>query len=950
MPRQTTGKTKKETDTMAKQKRYCYSFEEGDGKNKKLLGGKGAGLCSMTQIGLPVPPGFVITTEANVDYLEQGNHFPDGLMDEVHEYMEALEKKTGKGFGDPNKPLLVSVRSGSALSMPGMMDTILNLGLNDETAKGLAKLTGDERFVYDAYRRFLQLFGKIGLGVPDAEFDAIFEEIKEKYHAAVDTELDAQALHEGVERFKEVIKKNTGRPFPQDPWAQLFLAIEGVFKSWMGKRAVDYRRQFNITKEMAHGTAVNICTMVFGNMGNDSATGVGFTRDPGTGENVLYGDYLINAQGEDVVAGIRTPRPLKELRTDMPEIYKQLEKLRSTLEHHYREVQDFEFTIEKGKLYMLQTRNGKMNAWALCKTSVDMVKEGLISEEEALLRIDPDFLEQFLHRRIDPDFKQEPLAVGIPASPGAATGKVVFDADRAEHLGNQGEKVILTRVETKPEDIHGFFAAQGILTSRGGKTSHAAVVGRGMGKPCVSGAEGLDINYDLKEARVGGVTIKEGDIITIDGTAGAVFLGAVPMLDPDLPSSLKTLMEWADKYAKIQVYANADTPDMAQKAREHGAMGVGLCRTERMFNEADRLPLMRNMILADTPEERKRWADKLLPMQRGDFVEIFKAMNGLPVTIRLLDPPLHEFLPTIEELVNEINRLKEFRQIMYALEQLPGTVAMLDPELYKQMPSIETMIKEFANYRAKGLDQKLLQQKEQVLRRVRVLHEYNPMLGNRGVRCGISFPEIYDMQVQAIFEAAAIALREKVDVRPEIMIPNVCTVQELLWVKPRVEHIHKDVEKRYNVKIKYKFGTMVEIARACLRASRIATVAEFFSFGTNDLTQGTFSFSREDAENKFLPIYNTEKILLHNPFEILDELGVGRLMQIAVTEGRQTRPDLKIGICGEHGGQPQAIEFCHRIGLNYVSCSPMRIPIARMAAAHAAIKEKKGIAPVARAL
>mgnify|MGYP005839750599 FL=1 len=949
MPRKTTGKKEKEKKEMAKKRRYCYAFEEGDGTNKKLLGGKGAGLCSMTQIGLPVPPGFVITTEANVDYLEH-NQFPEGLMDEVHEYMEELEKKTGKGFGDPNKPLLVSVRSGSALSMPGMMDTILNLGLNDETVKGLAALTKNERFVYDAYRRFLQLFGKIGLGVKDEGFDEIFEETKKKYGATVDTELSAEAMKEICERFKEYIKKETGKPFPQDVWAQLYISIEGVFRSWMGKRAVDYRRQFNITPDLALGTAVNICTMVFGNMGKDSATGVGFTRDPGTGEKTMYGDYLINAQGEDVVAGIRTPRPLRELRTDMPEIYKELEKMNSILEKHYREVQDYEFTIEQGKLYMLQTRNGKMNAWALCKTSVDMVKEGLISEEEALLRIDPDMLEQFLHRRIDPDFKQEPLAVGISASPGAATGKVVFDADRAEQMGSQGEKVILTRVETKPEDIHGFFAAQGILTSRGGKTSHAAVVARGMGKPCVSGAEGLDINYELKEARVGNVVIKEGDIITLDGTAGAVYLGSVPMLDPDLPKDLKMLMDWADKYAKIEVWANADTPDMAQKAKEHGAMGIGLCRTERMFNEADRLPLMRNMILADTPEERKRWADKLMPMQREDFVEIFRAMDGLPVTIRLLDPPLHEFLPTIEELINDVSRLREFSQIMYALEQLPGTVAMLDPELYKQMPSVETMIREFAEFRAKGLDQKLLKQKEQVLRRVRVLHEYNPMLGNRGVRCGISFPEIYDMQIKAIFEAAAMALRDKIDVRPEIMIPNVCTVQELVWVKPRVENIHKEVEKRYNVKIKYKFGTMVEIARACLRAARIATVAEFFSFGTNDLTQGTFSFSREDAENKFLPIYNTEGILKHNPFEILDELGVGRLMQIAVKEGRETRPDLKIGICGEHGGQPQAIEFCHRIGLNYVSCSPMRIPIARMAAAHAAIKEQKGLAQVARSL
>ena len=766
----------------------------------------------------------------------------------------------------------------------------------------------------------------------------------------MDTELSTEALAEVCTLFKDYIKKQTGKPFPQDPWAQLVIAIEGVFKSWMGKRAVDYRRQFNITKEMAHGTAVNICTMVFGNMGTDSATGVGFTRDPGTGENILYGDYLINAQGEDVVAGIRTPRPLRELRTDMPGVYRELEKMRSILEKHYREVQDFEFTIERGKLYMLQTRNGKMNAWALTKTSVDMYREGLINEEEALLRIEPDMLEQFLHRRIDPDAKIEPLAVGISASPGAATGKVVFDADRAERLGNMGENIILTRIETKPEDIHGFFAAQGILTSRGGKTSHAAVVARGMGKPCVSGVEGLDINYELKEARIGDLVIKEGDIITIDGTAGSFYLGVVPMLDPELPKDLEVLMKWTDKVAKIEVWANADTPDMAVKARHHGAMGIGLCRTERMFNEADRLPLMRNMILADSPEERKRWADKLMPMQRQDFVEIFRAMDGLPVTIRLLDPPLHEFLPSIEELLNEVNRLKEFNQVLSALEQLPGTLAILDPELHKYVPSIETVTREFSQFKAKGLDQKLLEQKEKVLRRVRVLHEYNPMLGNRGVRCGISFPEIYDMQIQAIFEATAIALRDKIDARPEIMVPNVCTRMELVWVLPRVERLHKEVEKRYHVKIKYKFGTMVEIARACVRASRLAETAEFFSFGTNDLTQGTFSFSREDAENKFLPIYNTEGILRHNPFEILDELGVGWLMQHAVAEGRKTRPDLKIGICGEHGGQPQAVEFCHRIGLNYVSCSPMRIPIARMAAAHAVIKEKRGTAIRSKAL
>ncbi|MGO8666529.1 MAG: pyruvate, phosphate dikinase, partial [Desulfobaccales bacterium] len=931
-------------------KRYCYAFEEGDGTNKKLLGGKGAGLCTMTQIGLPVPPGFVITTEANIEFLEGGDKFPPALMNEVHEYMEALEKKTGKGFGDPSKPLLVSVRSGSALSMPGMMDTILNLGLNDETAAGMIALTKNERFVQDAYRRFLQLFGKIGLGVADAEFEKIFEDVKEKHKAHVDTELSAEALAEVVQKFKDVIKRITGKPFPQDPWAQLFFAMEGVFKSWTGKRAVDYRRQFNITPDLANGTAVNICTMVFGNMGNDCATGVGFTRDPGTGENLLYGDYLINAQGEDVVAGIRTPRPLRELRTDMPAIYRELEKMRGILEKHYREVQDIEFTIERGRLFMLQTRNAKMNAWALCKTSVDMEKEGLINKEEALLRMEPGMLEQFLHRRIDPNAKIEPLGVGISASPGAATGKVVFDADRAERLGKEGEKIILTRVETKPEDIHGFFVAQGILTSRGGKTSHAAVVARGMGKPCVSGVEGLDINYDLKEARIGGVVIKEGDIVTIDGTNGSFFLGTVPMLDPELPKDLAVLMHWADQVAKIEVWANADTPETAANAKHHGAKGIGLVRTERMFNASERLPLMRNMILADTPEERKGWADKLMPMQRSDFLEIFKVMDGLPVTIRLLDPPLHEFLPSIEELLNETSRLREFSQIINALEQLPGTVTLLGPDLYQHVPSIEAVTRELSEFKAKGLDQKLLQDKEKVLRRVRVLYEFNPMLGNRGVRCGISFPEIYDMQIQAIFEAAALALRDKIDVRPEIMVPNVCTGQELVWVQPRVEMIHHEVEKRYNVKIKYKFGTMVEIVRACVRAGILAEISEFFSFGTNDLTQGTFSFSREDAENKFLPIYNTVGILKDNPFETLDEMGVGWLMQLAVTEGRKTRPDLKIGICGEHGGQPEAVEFCHRIGLNYVSCSPMRIPVARMAAAHAAIKEKRGQAARSKSL
>jgi pyruvate,orthophosphate dikinase len=921
--------------------RYCYAFEEGDGKNKQLLGGKGANLCEMTQIGLPVPPGFVISTEACVEYYAAGERLPEGLTEEVRRYMQALEAKTGKGFGDPANPLLVSVRSGSALSMPGMMDTILNLGLNDDTAQGLIALTQNERFVYDAYRRLLQLFGKIALAVPDEAFDKIFEEVKEKHQATYDTELTAQALAHVCERFQELIARTTGRPFPQDPWVQLEIAVEAVFRSWMGKRAVDYRRQFHITPEMAKGTAVNVCTMVFGNFGNDSATGVGFTRDPGTGENRLYGDYLINAQGEDVVAGIRTPRPLRDLRQDMPGIYRELEQLRHTLEKHYREIQDFEFTIERGKLYVLQTRNGKMNAWALTKTSVDMVNEGLINEEEAILRVQPELLEQFLHRRIDPSVKLEPIAVGIAASPGAASGKVVFDADRAEQLGRLGEKLILVRVETKPEDIHGFFAAQGILTSRGGKTSHAAVVARGMGKPCVAGAEGLEINYELKEARVGTRVLQEGEVITIDGSNGEVYLGETPMLEPEFSEDLLTLLQWADEVARVQVWANADTPKGAVLARRFGARGIGLCRTERMFNEPERLPLVRQMILADNAEERKRYIDQLLPLQRGDFLEIFRVMEGLPVTIRLLDPPLHEFLPSAEELTNEVMRLREFNDIMRSLEQVPETLKMLSSELPKYLPSIEAVTREFRDYQGRGLDQRLLEEKEDTLRKVRLLAEINPMLGHRGVRLGISHPEIYEMQLQAIFEAAATALREGVKVDPEIMVPQVCTLQELLWVHRRAVKIHADVEKKYNVKIKYKFGTMIEVVRACMRAGKLAEVAEFFSFGTNDLTQAVFSFSREDAENKFLPLYTENQILRDNPFEILDVKGVARLMQIAVEWGRKTRPDLKIGICGEHGGHPQGVEVCHHVGLDYVSCSPMRIPIARLAAAHAKIKEKE---------
>lgn len=921
--------------------RYCFSFEEGDGKNKQLLGGKGANLCEMTQIGLPVPPGFVISTEACIQYFADGGKLPEGLMDEVHQYMTALEEKTGKGFGNPENPLLVSVRSGSALSMPGMMDTILNLGLNEETIQGMIQLTQNDRFVYDAYRRLLQLFGKICMGVPDEHFDQVFEKVKEEHQATFDTELTTASLKEVCERFQEVIRKQTGKTFPQDPWQQLEIAIEAVFKSWMGKRAVDYRRQFKITPEMANGTAVNIVTMVFGNMGNDSATGVGFTRDPGTGENRLYGDYLINAQGEDVVAGIRTPRPLRDLRQDMPEVYRELEQLRHALERHYREVQDFEFTIERGKLYCLQTRNGKMNAWASVKTSVDMVNEGLLNEEEAIARVQPEMLEQLLHRRIDPSVKIDPVLTGIAASPGAASGKVVFDADRAEELGKMGEPIILVRIETKPEDIHGFFASQGILTSRGGKTSHAAVVARGMGKPCVAGAETLEIHYDVKEARIGERVLREGDVITIDGSTGAVYLGPMPMLEPELSEDVFTMLDWADEIARLEVWANADTPEMAAMARKYGARGIGLCRTERMFNDPERLPVVRELILADSPEARKMAIDRLMPMQRADFLEIFRVMNGLPVTIRLLDPPLHEFLPTLEELRSEITSLKEFDQIMRSLEHLPEALMVLDPELRKYLPGIEAVGHEFSDYKRRGMHEKLLKQKEETLRKVRNLVEVNPMLGHRGVRVAISYPEIYEMQVRAIFEAVAQGLREGLDVRPEIMVPQVCTLQELLWVHRRVIPIHEEIEKRYNVKINYKFGTMVEVVRACMRAGKLAEVAEFFSFGTNDLTQATFSFSREDAENKFLPLYTEHLILQDNPFEILDIKGVGRLMSVAIEWGRKTRPDLKIGICGEHGGEPRSVGFCHQLGLDYVSCSPMRVPVARLAAAHAKLGAQK---------
>ncbi len=921
--------------------KYVFSFDEGDGKDKKLLGGKGANLCEMTQIGLPVPPGFVITTTACLAYLGQKKRgLQPGLMEQVKAAMAELEKRTGKGLGDPHNPLLVSVRSGAAMSMPGMMDTILNLGLNEETVGGLIKLTKNDRFVYDAYRRLIQLFGSVGLGMRDEDFDHVFNEIKANYGAKVDTDLDSKALKEACDKFLAFVEEKTKEPFPRDPYIQLELAIEAVFKSWMGKRAVDYRREFNITPDMANGTAVNICTMVFGNMGNDCATGVAFTRNPATGENRLYGEYMVNAQGEDVVAGIRTPKPVRELRKDMPGVYKELEDLRHTLENYYREVQDFEFTIEKGKLYCLQTRNGKMNASAFIKTSIDMVNEGLISEKEAILRIQPDMLAQLLHPRLDPEADVKVLAQGLPASPGAASGKMVFDADRAETKAKLGEKVILVREETKPDDIHGFFASQGILTSRGGKTSHAAVVARSMGKPCVSGCEAIAINHLAKEAVISGVTLREGDVITIDGSTGNVYKGIVPTIEPEFVEDLLVLLEWADDISTLKVMANADMPEAVSKAKKYGAVGIGLCRTERMFNQPERLPIVQEMILADTKEERVEALRRLLPFQREDFKEIFRIMEGYPVTIRLLDPPIHEFLPSAEELLHEIDHLKELRKTVEGMGDLPDTLKLLDPELHERYATnLEMITQGLEELKHKHLAETLIESKETMLQKVRVLSETNPMLGHRGVRLGITYPEIYTMQIRAILEAAAECIKEGVHVAPEIMVPQVCTLQELKWVHLYVIDIHKEVEKAFTTEVPYKFGTMIEVVRACMRAGRIAELAEFMSFGTNDLTQATFSFSREDAENKFLPLYNERGILQHNPFEVLDIKGVGRLMMITIEWARKTRSDMKIGICGEQGGHPDAIRFCHHVNLSYVSCSPPRVPIARLAAAHAKLRE-----------
>jgi pyruvate,orthophosphate dikinase len=920
--------------------KYVYQFEEADGRDKQRFGGKGSGLAEMTRIGLPVPPGFIVTTEACQEFYANGRKLPKYLTGQVKENIKVLQQKTGAFLGKPENPLFVSVRSGAALSMPGMMDTILNLGLNDRVVEGLVKKTQNPRFAYDTYRRLLQLFGKVAMGLDETYFDVILRKAKEQTGAELDTDLTAKTLETVCDNYKKVIKKRVGQEFPQDPWKQLEFAIEAVFRSWTGKRALDYRREFKITPEMANGTAVNICTMVFGNSGADSATGVAFTRDPGTGENVFFGEYLTNAQGEDVVAGIRTPKPLLHLKREMPKQFKELERIRHTLEKHYHEVQDFEFTIEQGRVYILQTRNGKMNATALVRTSRDMVKEGILTREDALLRINPEHLEQLLHRRIDSTVKAEPLAQGLPASPGAAHGKIVFDADEAERLGRLGERVILVREETKPDDIHGFFQARAILTSRGGKTSHAAVVARGMGKPCVVGCEDIQIDERNKLAVIKGHHLVEGHLITIDGATGSIYLGEIPTVDPKFGHELKTILTWADKIRTLGVRANADSPQDAVLAREMGAQGIGLCRTERMFNAADRLPIVREMILADSPQKRTKAVQKLLPLQKSDFKKIFKKMDGLPVTIRLLDPPLHEFLPSVESLVWEIERLREIKKAVDDIDTIPDSFNLiLEPSLQRFIPPIQHVMGELAEIKDKKIFDDVIKKKEQILQKVRETTEVNPMLGHRGVRLGIKYPEIYKIQIEAILEATAEALKDGIDVQPEIMVPQVCTSEELKLVRTWVDKIHRVVEKEYGIPILFKFGTMIEVVRACMRAGKLAEVTDFFSFGTNDLSQATFSFSREDAEKKFLPLYNEMQILMDNPFEVLDIKGVGRLMKIAIDWGKKTNPAIKVGICGEHGGNPRSVEFCHALGLDYVSCSAYRVPIARLVAAQAKLRE-----------
>jgi pyruvate,orthophosphate dikinase len=885
----------------------AYKHFNGDrNQMRDLLGGKGAGLAEMTAAGVNVPPGMTLLTTLCREYYDKGRKVPDGLFEEIKEQLKHIEQKLDRRLGDVQKPLLLSIRSGAKFSMPGMMDTILNLGLNDQTVESLGKLTNNPRFAWDSYRRFIAMYSNVVLELSKDKFEDLIEDKKEKLGIKLDTEFTVEHLKELVTEFKSLIKSERKIDFPQDTDQQLSGAVEAVFRSWNNSRAVYYRNLNKIDHNL--GTAVNIQSMVFGNFDDHSGTGVCFTRNPSTGERALYGEYLVNAQGEDVVAGTRTPNKIAQLSDEMPAVYKELEQTALRLEQHYKDMQDIEFTIEQGKLYLLQTRTGKRTAAAAVKVAVEMARDKIISEKDALSRVEPVQLNQLLLPSFDAEDKKKAraegrlLATGLNASPGAAIGEIVFDPDQSEKMSEKGAKVILVRVETCPDDIHGIVPAQGVVTSRGGMTSHAAVVARGMGKPCVAGCEAFRVDLEGQKVLVGGKTLKKGDIISIDGSTGEIFSGSILKVEPSLSEEFVTLLAWADKVRKLGIRTNADTPEDARRAREFGAEGIGLCRTEHMFMSQDRLPWVQKMILANDKEERLSALEKLLPMQREDFAGIFREMKGLPVTIRLLDPPLHEFLPRRELLIEEV-----------------------------------------ATLRAKGTKGPELREKEALLFKVEELHEANPMMGMRGCRLGLVFPEINKMQVQAIFEAAIAVKKEGVDVLPEIMIPLIGHVNELRLARLMLEQVAKDVMTKAGTTVDYKFGTMIEIPRACVTANEIAEYAEFFSFGTNDLTQMTFGYSRDDAEGKFLQRYmegvewdgSIHKVLTSNPFEVLDQAGVGKLMKIAVEYGLQTRPDLKLGICGEHGGEPSSIAFAHQLGLSYVSCSPYRVPLARLAAAQA---------------
>ena len=877
-------------DIVDTQQKWVYRFEEGDATMRDLLGGKGANCAEMMRAGLPVPPGFVVTTAACNAFYESHEQFPIGMWDQALEALVDLEEKTGKQLGNIEDPLLVSVRSGAKFSMPGMMDTILNLGLNDETINGLIAQTQNERFAWDSYRRFVQMYGNVVLEIEKERFEHALDSIKQEAGIEQDVDLTVSHLQEAVRRFKTIVESESDRVFPTTPLDQLRGAIEAVFASWNNRRAIDYRNFHRIPHSL--GTAVNVQAMVFGNMGSDSGTGVAFTRNPSTGEPALFGEFLEDAQGEDVVAGVRTPLPIAKLQEVWPKIYDEFAEIAQRLENHYREMQDMEFTIERGKLYMLQTRTGKRTAGAAVRIAVDMFNEGLISKDEAISRVEPEQIDQLLHPRIDPDAEISVIAKGLNASPGAAVGMAFFDPDEAEAEARQGSNVILVRPETSPDDVHGMIASQGILTARGGATSHAAVVARGLGKPCVTGCDEIRIDMEDESFTAGNVTIKKRDYISLNGSTGEVILGEVSLIQPEITAEMSELLRWADAIRRLEVWANADYPRDAALARSYGAQGIGLCRTEHMFFEEERLPVVQQMILASSSTERQAALDKLLPIQRDDFAGILRAMDGLPVVIRLLDPPLHEFLPDYAELLEEV-----------------------------------------ATLRATGENPKRLEERQALLNNVASLREANPMLGLRGCRLGLEYPEIYEMQVRAILEAALAIKQQGGDPHPEIMIPLVSHANELGVLQKDLERIARMVEEENGDSVAYKFGTMIEVPRAALTAAEVAEHAEFFSFGTNDLTQTTYGYSRDDAEGKFLLNYVENAILPENPFQVLDRDGVGRLVSLAVAEGRKTRPDLEVGICGEHGGDPSSIHFCHGVGLDYVSCSPYRVPVARIAAA-----------------